>query len=504
LFYLVLLLGGIFAYGIVHALRGRELIATFRAKLLLAFIIVSVIPILVLAYYNRQDALERVEEATLKRLDDQTSVVLAGVQREAGVSAPVVLSQVTDEQCSAIADLVDTDFNLYFGNYLQATSKPEVFTAELLDERISANAYVNIMLRRKNFYAESQSIGKVPYIVGYRPMTTESGTVIGIVSVPTLFRQSEIDEELTQRNVFLFGAYALALLLSIGVGTLFVNQISSPILRLKDATRQIAQGDWDVKLRSDRKDEIGELENAFEEMAQNLKRSQEQRIRAQREAAWREMAKQVAHEIKNPLTPIKLSIQHLRRAYADNIHEFGSVLHQVSSTILEQIDALSRIASEFSHFARMPERKLMYCDVHEVLTEARNLFQQQASVSFSQEFLARKSVVLADREELRRAFINVLRNAIQAMKDEGSIAFKTTSDEDIIDVMITDTGPGIPPAIRDRLFEPNFSTKTDGMGLGLAIVKKTIVELGGTITIESAPGAGTTVTIRLLLSLDSE
>ncbi|HTK81855.1 MAG TPA: ATP-binding protein [Bacteroidota bacterium] len=504
LFYALIVIGLSTVILVYQLSRRRVYFANFRSKLLTAFMIVSLLPIGVLAYYNRQYVLERADESVQKRLSDQTALVLSSIQREFEVNAPFTLSQVTNYQCTSVADRIDCDFIIYNDKYLQASSKPEIFTAELLDERLSAEAFVNMYVRKKSFYSEHRSIGSFPYIVGYRPIATESGAIIGVVSVPTLFRQNEIDEELTQRNVLLFGAYALALLLSLAVGTFFANQISSPILRLKDATKRLAEGDWNVRLRSGRKDELGDLEHSFDDMATRLRESQEQMLAAQREAAWKEMAKQVAHEIKNPLTPIKLSIQHLRRAFSDNVKDFGNVLGQVSATILQQIETLSRIASEFSNFARMPERKLAYSDVHEILDEARHLFDQHRAVSFTTDYRAAKSIILVDREELRRAFINILRNAIQAMKEKGNITIRTDSDVDVIDINITDSGPGIPPEVRDRLFEPNFSTKTDGMGLGLSIVKKTVDDLGGTIAIDSAPGTGTTVTMRLLLSLEHE
>ncbi len=504
LFYIIVVLIVGILFFIVHILRGKKIAVNFRIKLMLAFMIVSIIPVLVLAYYNRQYAIERNEKAVSDHLSDQTEIVVSTVQQEFGVNVPVELSRIRNEDCVEIANRVNTNFNIYYASTLQASSKPEIFTSELLDNRLSANAYANVILKKKNFYIENQSIGKVPYVVGYRPVMADNGAIIGVISVPTLFQQTEIDEELTNRNVFLFGAYALALLLAIGIGTVFANQISSPITQLTNATKDIALGRWNIHLKSGRKDEIGELETAFEEMAKDLQRSQEHMLKAQREAAWKEMAKQVAHEIKNPLTPIKLSIQHLRRAYQDNVKDFGGVLQQVSATILEQIDALTRIASEFSHFARMPERTLTYCDVHEILGEAKNLFNQETTVVFNKEYKAQKSVILADREELRRAFINIIRNAIQAMNVKGTITLRTTSDIDIIEVAITDTGSGISPEVLHRIFEPNFSTKKDGMGLGLSIVKKTIDDLGGTITIESTPGIGTTVTMKLLLSLEHE
>jgi signal transduction histidine kinase len=476
-------------------MRKAEIVFTFRAKLMTAFIIVSFIPIIILAYYNRQYAMERTEEMLLKRLSDQTAVVGAELQRQFGINAPYGLSKISDEQCVAVADELDADFNVYKGDSLQASSKPEMVIAELLDSRISARAFVNVMLKGKNFFSENQSIGKLPYVVGYRPVVSDNGSIIGMVSIPTLFRQNEVDEELTRRNVFLFGAYALALLLSLVAGTIFVNQIASPITRLKNATRQIATGNLDMRFHSGRKDEIGELERAFDEMAHDLRESQKQMAKSQRDIAWREMAKQVAHEIKNPLTPVKLSIQHLRQAYTDGVKDFGSILHQVSNTILEQIDALSRIASEFSQYARMPERKIERCSVHAILGETAELFKQQGDITIVTSLTAPLDIVNGDRDELRRAFINIVRNAIQAMNERGTIHIATALSTGTIEIRFHDQGPGMTSEVREHLFEPNFSTKTEGMGLGLSIVKKTADDMNGTITVNSAIDQGTTVTL---------
>ena len=198
-----------------------------------------------------------------------------------------------------------------------------------------------------------------------------------------------------------------------------------------------------------------------------------------------------------------MSIQHLRQAYHDRVEGFESILQSVSETILEQIDALNRIASEFSHFARMPERQLEPCNIHHVLREAVNLYAQNGHMTITLRLDARFPVVTADREELRRVFINIIRNAVQAVNERGAISILTLSREGVVEVQIGDDGPGIPPEIQSRLFEPNFSTKTDGMGLGLAIVKKIIDDLGGNISIASAPGSGTTVTIHLPVEKES-
>jgi len=196
---------------------------------------------------------------------------------------------------------------------------------------------------------------------------------------------------------------------------------------------------------------------------------------------------------------MKLSVQHLRQAYRDGVKEFGSIFQQVSDTILDQIETLNRIASEFSRFARMPDRSVEACSLHQILLEVKRLFERYPGIALSTDLSAASPVVSADKEELRRVFINVIRNAVQAMEERGTLTLATDVRETTAEIRISDTGPGIPEEHRHRLFEPNFSTKTDGMGLGLAIVKKAVEDMNGSVEIESVLGTGTTVIIRLPL-----
>ncbi|HMD14136.1 MAG TPA: ATP-binding protein, partial [Bacteroidota bacterium] len=497
IFYFFFIGAGFVFYGIFWFVQGRNVHVTVRMKLLMAFVVVSLIPVVILAYYNRQYAREQIEESTNRQLSDQTSVIVAEIQHTLGLNIPIALEQLNDEQCAGIAGDVNTNFNVYSRHELQASSKPEIFSAELLDKRLGAEAFMNLFYRKRSFYSEYESIGLFRYVVGYRPIVAQNGTVIGAISVPTLFRQTDIDEELTRRNVFLYGTYAFAFFLAVIVGTFFANQISLPIRRLREATKRLSRGEMNAELHSGKSDELGQLESAFKEMVSDLRQSQEQILKNERELAWKEMAKQVAHEIKNPLTPMKLSIQHLRQAYHDQVKDFSVILQQVSTTILDQIETLSRIASEFSLFARMPAQNLQVCNVHAILEETKQLFQQEPEVTFEMRFDAVTADVRADHEELRRAFINIIRNALQAMNDKGTVIIQTHNDNDHLVVDIIDDGPGIPKEIQARLFEPSFSTKTDGTGLGLAIVKQTVRDLNGEISLVSEIGKGTTVTMTL-------
>jgi signal transduction histidine kinase len=197
---------------------------------------------------------------------------------------------------------------------------------------------------------------------------------------------------------------------------------------------------------------------------------------------------------------MRLAVQHLRMVFRDGGADFAEVLKEVTDTLLGQIDALSRIASEFSRFGRMPEPKRERVDVAATLREAMNLFGLEKDVAIIDRISGDVPDVIADREELRRAFINIFRNALQAMEGHGTITVSAVRRASIIDVRIGDTGPGIPAEVRAKLFTPNFSTKSDGMGLGLAIVKSTLMAIGGTIRIESERGLGSTVIMEIPLA----
>ena len=482
---------------IVQWRRGARYAFTFRDRLLLALLVTAIVPLGLLMLYGRVNAKVRLMESTARRLQDETATIAANLTDQPPEPGQRGLN-VSQTEAEQIAADVGEDFNLYVDIQLQVSSRPELFEAGILDTRLSGSAYARILLGGERFYLERESIGLYEYAVGYRPVLNSAGSIVGVVSVPTLYRQDQLDEDVSRRNAFLFGVYAVVLLSVIVIATALANRIAAPIQRLTDATRKVSQGEFDVTVQTSGADgEIGELVRSFDAMIKDLKRSREELIRVQRELAWKEMAKQVAHEIKNPLTPMKLAVQHLRQTYADRVPDFDQVLDEVTKTVIDQIETLSRIASEFSTFARMPKRQLEQCDVKAILTESVQLFERDANVQFEMKFDPGAPTVLADREELRRAFINIIRNGIQAMNNSGRIIVGMKLVEQGTVVSIRDFGPGVPEEVKDRLFQPNFSTKTDGMGLGLAIVKKTIDDIGGTISIESARGEGTRVTIFL-------
>lgn len=471
----------------------------FREKLITSFAVLAVLPLLLMAYYNRQLAIERVEEIVARDLSKDLNLIQQRIVNTV-VDEKDFLAGVNNDYCEVVASELGADFSVYGKSSLLASSRPELYRAAILDDRLSAKAYLNSVILGKNFFKDSEHIGEVEYVVGYRPLVINS-QVVGVLSVPALYKQSEIDEELAQRNAFTLGAYAAVLLFVVTVGLILAHRLSKPLRDLSQATKIIGHGNLDIQLTATSDDEVGELVRSFNEMTKELKAGRESLAQAERELAWKEMAKQVAHEIKNPLTPIKLSIQHLQQAYKDGVKDFGAMLAKVSQTVVEQIDVLSRIASEFSNFARMPERKFERVDLQHLLSETMRLFGGVRGIEFRAKISDTPAIIVADGDELRRVFTNILRNSVQAMDKGGLIIIESDVNENLCTIRISDTGTGIPEEIRPKVFQPNFSTKTDGMGLGLAISQKIIQDLNGTIELSSEVGRGTTVEMKIPIAL---
>jgi nitrogen fixation/metabolism regulation signal transduction histidine kinase len=248
-----------------------------------------------------------------------------------------------------------------------------------------------------------------------------------------------------------------------------------------------------------RDDEIGQLVKQYNKMVMELEASANKLAEQEREGAWREMAKQVAHEIKNPLTPMKLSIQHLQRAFESG-RDVEELFKKTSKLLIDQIESLSTMAGEFSGFAQMPSRAPEAFNVSEVLSDTLSLYELYDRIKFKRS-ISENVYVLADKEQIKRVFTNLLKNALQAIPDEkdGEISIQLWSDESKVQIRVQDNGVGIQEELRKKAFIPNFSTKNSGMGLGLAISRKIVESSGGEIGFTSEVGAGTTFELWLPL-----
>jgi len=298
----------------------------------------------------------------------------------------------------------------------------------------------------------------------------------------------------------LLNAYVFIFLLAIGMAVLMSRSITKPVAQLSEKLKKIRLGKKNETITWSIDDEVGELIRDYNSMVTKLDESAMMLAQTERDTAWREMAKQVAHEIKNPLTPMKLSIQYLQNAVSrGDDADLPSMIKRVSKTLIEQIDNLTHIASEFSSYAKMPTAMNEVFVINDVVASVHDLFRKREDMDIQLQVPINDLFVFADKSQIIRVLNNIVKNAIQSIPKtrRGLIHIKLTSTEELIIISIDDNGIGIDEHMRDKVFYPNFTTKSSGMGLGLAICSDIIQSFDGRIYFETEKGVGTTFIIEL-------
>lgn len=389
-----------------------------------------------------------------------------------------------------------TDINLYDSEGdLYASSRPKVFEEGLISKKMNPEAFLQIAVFEKTEFIHDERIGELEYLSAYIPFKNKEGKLLSYLNLPYFAKQNELEKEISGFLVALINIYVLLFALSIVTAILISNYVTKPLKLIQDKLSNIKLGKTNEFIEWQEKDEIGNLVREYNRMISELTKSAELLAKSERESAWREMAKQVAHEIKNPLTPMKLSIQHLMRIWKDGAPDMDQKMERLTHTIIEQIDTLSTIATEFSNFAEMPKANLGKINLQQILLSSISLFNDSENVLIEFENTATDNAfVLADKEQLLRVFNNLIKNAIQAIPEErnGKIEIRLKLENDFYIVSIKDNGIGIKDDVLDKIFVPNFTTKTGGMGLGLAMVKSIIESSNGKIKFETNPPEGST------------
>jgi two-component system nitrogen regulation sensor histidine kinase NtrY len=285
------------------------------------------------------------------------------------------------------------------------------------------------------------------------------------------------------------------------IALFITNRITRSFSVISDKMKDVNLGRLNEAIVWNRNDEIGDLVTEYNKMVAKLGASAEALAKTEREGAWREMARQVAHEIKNPLTPMKLSIQYLQKAIDSNQPNVKELSGTVAQTLVEQIDHLSKIAADFSQFANIGNIIVEEFDMHDVLRSLLELFKSDPNIEFSWYPVARPVMVNADKTQMNRLFTNLIANAIEACKGiKAKIEVHEQVNEGRIRISITDNGEGIDPAMQSRIFIPNFTTKSSGTGLGLAMCKSIVEQANGKIWFETQKGEGTTFHVEIPLA----
>jgi two-component system nitrogen regulation sensor histidine kinase NtrY len=297
-------------------------------------------------------------------------------------------------------------------------------------------------------------------------------------------------------TVALGGASLLAALLA---GAFLSRRLTRPILEVSDAARRVGAGDLEVTLQPRSDDEVGALARVFNRMTQELATSRERLARAERVAAWQQIARRVAHEIKNPLFPIQMSMETLKKSYDKRHPKLDEIVEESTRTVLAEVRALNRIVTEFSDFARLPTLQRAPVAPRTVLAHVASLYAQpEGRVRLGASVEAALPEISADREQLARALINLVKNALEA-GEAVTVTLEAEAGQHEgaagVWLQVRDDGPGMPEEVKAQVFTPYFTTKAQGTGRGLAIVERIAGEHGGQVDITSAPGAGTTVAL---------
>jgi signal transduction histidine kinase len=504
---LLTLVWSVSALGGATASSGRALLrevrASFYRKLFLAFLAAAVLPVMVLALATR----------TFFELQLQSSVQSDAV-RVAAVAQRVIEEYValqqsddtrpTDDIMVWLSRAVDQDVNIYRGPTLIATSERDLFTSGLLPERTPGHVYRAIEIERLSSHVGQEVIGSAPHVLAAAPVRLEEGRAI--LTVPLALRQQEVDRQIDTLDRRILLAAVLFALLGAGIGYYMAERIGDPVNRLTRATRRIARGDFSARVAETSSDELRRLVADFNQMAADLERQRNELQRTHRLEAWAEMARQVAHEIKNPLTPIQLSSEHLVRVNKDKGEPLTPVLEECVASILSQVKLLRQISAEFSSFASRPTPHPAPTSLAELIPSVVEPYITGLAgrIAVSVDVPASLPTVVLDRVLLARALTNMIENALHAMPGTGALSIRAVAGPRTIRLSVIDTGTGMDPEALRRIFEPYFSTKATGTGLGLTIAKRNVELNGGRIHVESAPGQGTTVTIEIPISRDLE
>jgi two-component system, NtrC family, nitrogen regulation sensor histidine kinase NtrY len=479
----------------------KKLQLSFIGVLLFSFILIGIV---VTSYTIRQYQVKHSEnlKEKLNSIYLELESVISGEKR--------LSSDWRNNNYSSLNDLLIkfsnifmADINLYdLNGYLIATSRPEIFYRDLTSRRINNMAFINLNELTKSEYFQTEKIGSLEYISAYVPFFNTDNKAIAYLNLPYFRMQSVLAKEISNLIVAVINFTLLLIVITMSFAVFISGRLTAPLTMLSEGLASVGIGKKSEHLSYKGRDEIGELVKQYNSMVDEIEESAHKLANSEREYAWREMAKQIAHEIKNPLTPMKLNVQQLFKSWSDKDPGFEEKLGRFSTNQIEYIDNLSSIATAFSSFAKMPGTNPMEVNLIEQLKITLELFKDTDNTTFQIQWPHENRVIVyADKEHLNGIFSNLIKNGIQSVpRDrEGLIKVNLDVRTDKVIISFSDNGTGIPEDLQMKMFTPNFTTKSSGMGLGLSIVKKYVEVANGKIWFESIADEGTVFFVELPL-----
>jgi len=447
---------------------------------------------------NNQDRLSRAMQVMVAEV--QTKLSAPGGYSEEGRLYYQGSKNELQKLIEDIARVHSTDINIYdLDGNLQVSSNLFVYNKGILSKKMHPQAYYNLHQLNYIQFTNFEQIGGISYVSIYRPLRDDNGNAYAYLNIPSFTTQDELNEEISNFLVTIINLNAFIFLIAGTIALFLTNRITSSFLLISKKMQEVNLGKTNEEIEWKRNDEIGVLVKEYNKMVKKLEESAVALAKSEREGAWREMARQVAHEIKNPLTPMKLSIQYLQKAIDNNSTNVKEMAGSVAKTLVEQIDHLSKIASDFSQFANIGNPRKEVFDLQELLYSLTSLYETTENLLFKWVPLHQRVMVFADKTQLNRLFTNLLQNAMEACDSNSRRVISVSEElgEETIIVKVTDNGEGIPLEMQSKIFIPNFTTKSSGTGLGLAMSKTIVEQAKGKIWFETVEGEGTTFYVEL-------
>ncbi len=400
-----------------------------------------------------------------------------------------------------ISDLHNVDINYYnTEGTLLVSTQPYIYNKHLLSEKMEPRAYDQLRKARSIRYLQSETIGGFEYLSIYAPLSDEQGNHYAYLNIPYLNSENELNQEISGFLATLINLNAFIFLIAGAIAFFLTNRITASFSLIAQKMQQVNLGRINEGIEWNRNDEIGMLVAEYNKMVKKLDRSARALAKSEREGAWREMARQVAHEIKNPLTPMKLSIQYLQNAIRKGAPNVKELSESMANTLIEQIDQLSKIAGDFSQFANIGNARMELFDISEVIESQVRLYSTNPRIRLEWEKEEGEYNIVSDRVQMNRLFTNLILNAIEATEDSATpvhIIIGQRQQQNKVHITVRDFSGGIPQEMKKNIFTPNFTTKSSGTGLGLAICKGIVEQANGEIWFETEEGVGTTFFILL-------
>ena len=492
---------------------GRFWQMNIRSQVHSTIIFISILSFLIIGAATIKFFIGRYERNNIDKLSRTAGIMVREMQKRVEAfdtfdDVVKIYDSVTNANLQKligeVADIHNVDVNVYDlqGN-LQVSSQAEVYKRGILSNKIHPEAFYHLHRMRQVQYVQEEGLTSLRYLSIYAAVRDEKGDVYAYLNIPYFLSQVDVNQEISNFLVTIINLNAFIFLIA-GVIALFItNRITRSFSIIGDKMKAIRLGRTNEEIIWNRDDEIGELVKQYNIMVQQLEQSAAALAKSEREGAWREMARQVAHEIKNPLTPMKLSIQYLQKAINNNQDNVKVLTSSVANTLVEQIDHLSKIAADFARFANIGNRHVELFDLRQVLESLKALFGSNPHVQLTWQRIPDEILVRADKTHMNRLFTNLLTNAIDACSnlDECRIEISEEIIGDHVLIRIRDNGEGIPEEMRSKIFTPNFTTKSSGTGLGLAMSKSIIEQSGGEIWFQTAEGEGTTFFVQLPIAI---